>query len=640
MGRLNSKQRAVIERCRSDPLFFIDNFCKVKHPKAGVLPFKTWTYQRRVVAASRKHRFIITKKPRQTGISKIAGAITLHNGMFNNYSKNLIVSRKDEDAMDFLNDNVKFQYFNLPGWMHGVWGEPNTIAVKDNEHELVLRRNGSEIRSLTSNPQVLRSHSSSLNVIDEAAFIQGAGEMWAAGWPTMTHGGRAIVISTTCGVGNWYWSTFTEAEAKLNVFHPINIHWTEMTWAIEFTDNVTGKKVRIAPTDGLRKCTTKEEIDRYGEWWSPWLEEQYQGLVANNEGWKFEQEVLARFVGSGNTVIDKLALAHVTTMIDDTPEIHEGNRTVFFFRSGQEEEFDLTPNDKKEGLWVWEPPSDKPGLGNFVIGSDFATGKGQDYHAAEVIDASTRRQVAELMVHCRTGEFIQMLVWLALWYKNALIVPERNNGGDALIEEIMVDFGYANVWRPITPIMRPNVKTGKNLSYGTHGHFTSEATKPVLNRLLQQNITAGDDCFLLRSRRLVRQLEIYIRHRSKQGYDTGKTGAEIGAGNHDDLVVALALALLGAQDAQPIDQSIMLPWRMDHLPKSKFDNFRPTARMPEVPMLRRLEDLSEQARSLLPQLAPAQVASYDPGEDILNSVLRVAHESEVPAQVPPRHRFS
>jgi len=103
--------------------------------------------------------------------------------------------------------------------MQDIW-EP----VKKNEHEIVFP-NGSRIKSLTSNVNVLRSNASSLNIIDEAAFIQGMDAMWASGWPTLQHGGSVIVISTTNGVGGWYWSTMTAAEAGTNQFNPIVVNW-------------------------------------------------------------------------------------------------------------------------------------------------------------------------------------------------------------------------------------------------------------------------------------------------------------------------------------------------------------------------------------------------------------------------------
>ena len=632
MARLTSTQRAIVERCRNDPIFFIDNFMKVKHPKAGLLPFKTWGYQQRIVKATRKHRFNITQKPRQAGVSKIAGALCLHTGLFSTHAKVLIVSRKDDDAMDFLSDNVKIPFFNLPEWMQAIWGEP-----KNNEHELEFKSNGSQIRSLTSNPNVLRSHASTFNVIDEAAHIQGMGNLWASGWSTLQHGGRVLAISTTNGIGDWFWATCTEAEAGINVFNLIKIDWTEMTWAIEFKDNITNKMVRIAPTDGIRKCVTKEEIEKYGEYWSPWLEEQYKGLVEKGEPWKFEQEVLARFVGSGRTIIDKMAIANAKLNIVDEYEKVTSNATVFYIRGNQEEEFSFDIDEPKQGLYIWEHPPEGDGVSNYVIGVDFATGKGNDYHGLQVLNSDTRSQAAELMIRNKPHEFLRMLVWLAIYYKMALIVPERNNGGDPLIDNLLYDWGYTNIWREIKPNTNPRSKN-KEVSYGKHGFFTSETSKATIVRALNQNITADENTFKVYSRRLIEQFEIFIRRKDKSGRDTGQIGAEAGPGNFDDLVMAFGLGLIGCRDAMPIDKEIMQIWRSDRLPSQSAIGVinKPNNGQSMRTQISKLSDLT---KSYLPALVGEQSNDYDPSEDILSSVLKSVGELNVPAVVAPKHRF-
>jgi len=97
---------------------------------------------------------------------------------------------------------------------------------------------------------------------------------------THTFIGDFTVHANTNGVGIWYWATCTEAESGSNQFNPIIINWWDMDWVIEYFDPISKEHKRIAPRDGLRKCTTNEEIIKYGPYWSPWLEEQYRALQA------------------------------------------------------------------------------------------------------------------------------------------------------------------------------------------------------------------------------------------------------------------------------------------------------------------------------------------------------------------------
>jgi len=515
-----------------------------------------------------------------SGISKISGSFALWFAMFFNHKTVLIVSRSDDTAMDFLRDNVAFVFKNLPEWMQSLWK-----PVKDNEHEIQFP-NGSRIKSLTSHPDVLRSNASSLNIIDEAAFIEHMNAMWAAGYPTLTHGGSVIVISTSNGVGDWYWNTWMDAENGLNDFHPIFVRWYDMDWRLEYKDALSGKPRTISPTDGIRPCTTPEDIMKYGEFWSPWLEEQYRGLQERGEGWKFEQEVLAKFVGSGNTILDAYTLAQLTLGINTDYKVIAGKQAYVHPNTGESMYVEFDGGDghvksPEEGMWVWEKPYTgrspvmrgnrliDPGEAPFsyVAGLDLATGKGKDYHALEIFCVDTQTQVAELMIRCLPRVLRYIVDFVCRWYNNALLNIERNNGGDAFIDEMRLELMYPNLWRK-------KIINDGSVNYGEYGFMTTTASKPKLNKCLQDYLIVGSDestqpdtevksthsGIVIRSSRLVKQAHIYVRKKDKLGRDTQKTEAEDGPGNFDDLVIATGLVLIAWQDGMTPAVSGLLPF--------------------------------------------------------------------------------
>lgn len=578
-----ANQRQIIKRCQQSASWFLRNFGKLKHPSAGILPFYPFSYQRNAIRAFRKYRLNIFRKCRQAGVSKISGAFALWFAMFFPHKTILIVSRTDDTAMEFLRDQVLFLYDNLPEWMKEIWK-----PVKRNDHELFFP-NGSKIKSLTSHPDVLRSNASSLNIIDEAAFIPQMDAMWAGGWPTLQHGGNVIVISTTNGVGNWYWSTTTDAEAGINQFNPVTINWWDMDWVIEYTDPLSREHRRIAPRDGIISCDGKMirhekygeiKLDpiRYGPFWSPWLEDQYRALQEKGEAWKFEQEVLAAFVGSGNTVLSKEVLAHVQTTIKEPAHKVRGLQTYVHPQTGAVEELDFDFPEPEEGLWVWEKPVTATPLkkrGNqiiehgrpahsYVMGVDIATGKGRDYSGIEVFDIDTREQVAEFMARCLPRELVRYIDRIGRWYNCALAVVERNNGGDTLIDSLRHDVMYPRIWRKkdINDKPRPQHSRLKQrpLKVAPYGFATTTASKPTLNKFLLDYIRAMDDeGYTIFSKRLLKQFQTYVRKRDRSGKDTAKTEAEDGPGNHDDLVIACGLGLIGVGDALMIDAGNLMP---------------------------------------------------------------------------------
>lgn len=567
--RLDTKQREAIRRSQQSVTWWLTHFGKLKHPSAGILPFRPFSYQRNAIKCFRQHRLNIFRKCRQAGISKISGAFATWFAMMHSHKTILIVSRRNEDAMGFLRDNVVFLYEHLPPWMKEVW-KPK----KQNEHEIIFP-NGSRIQSLTSHPEVLRSNASSLNIIDEAAFVQGMDGMWAAGWPTLQHGGNVIVISTTNGIGNWYWSTWTDADAGVNGFNPIMVNWWDMDWAIEYNDPLSNQFKRIAPKDGIRKCTEKQDISRFGSYWSPWLQEQFDALQEQGDGWKFEQEVLASFIGSGHTVLTKETLASIQTNIKDPAQKIGGAQTYVHPVSGIVEEMNFEFDDPDEGLWVWKNPVGATPMkkrGNeiidggsnahsYVMGVDIATGKGRDYSAIQVFDVDTMEQVAEMMVRCLPRDLVKYIDRIGRWYNAALAVVERNNGGDTLIDSLRYDVMYPRIWRKqeVNDKPRSNSSGQRSLKVGHYGYATSTASKPTLNKYMIDYLSENGEGYKIYSARLLKQFQTYVRKRDRTGRDTNKTEAEDGAGNFDDLVIACALAFVGTSDAHIPDAANLIP---------------------------------------------------------------------------------
>lgn len=680
---ISPTMKQIIARCRKDPTFFIENFCKVRHPTAGVIPFKLFKYQQKSLDIFKKKRYSIYRKVRQCGVSTLTGVYGLQLAMFNNHKTVLIVSKTDEDAKEYLAKNIKFVYEYLPDCFKKIWGDPDGKISRQppiySQHQVIFP-NGSSIKSLTSAPNALRSNSSSLNIIDEAAFMPDMDAMWcvspdtvimsngdlirmsevkvgdkisskngqnncvkvhhrknveaakitvsggyeiiaglnhklmyggawnvvkdlkvgdkldhydgdkfsvreiksiertkldvmdlmldgdhsyisngfishnSGGQPVIgAHGGQCICISTCKGLGNWYYNTWMDAEAGTNEFYPIHINWWDQDWEIKYMDSETGKEKVISPTKDIRPTKTEEERKKYGPYWSPWLEEQYRALQQRGVSHLFRQEILAEFLGTGNTVIDVETLHHIqNTKSDDYKKIGK----VDYEHSSTGEKFVL---DFEDLLWVWKEPVrpqadiiDKgqivrkgdPGH-NYVMGVDISSGEASDYSAIEILDCNTKEQVAELKIKVLPNILVMMIDMLARYYNNALVVCERTGIGTPVAQDVY-GIGYTNVYR----MRRPNGKRDRKI-----GFPTSPAHKPEINKALMTML--GPDGYQVYSVRLDRELSIYVH------LSGGRTGAEHGIGNHDDLSISLGLALIGAQEVVQMDMNSMVPFRGD-----------------------------------------------------------------------------
>jgi hypothetical protein len=375
---------------------------------------------------------------------------------------------------------------------------------------------------------------------------------------------------TPNGLGDWYWSTYTSAVDGLNNFNPIRIHWWDMDWVLAWKDPITGKEMRISPTDGLRKCTDKEEIEKYGEYWSPWLENEYRGLQQRGEAHLFKQEVLAEFLGSGGTIVPPAALRQAGKIVEasEKPEIITDLINYVNPITGEEDVLDFNGAEKSEGLWIWKHPvTPKPAVvigrkvvepavpGHiYVAGVDTSTGKNNDFCSIEVFDIMEMEQVAELMLRAPSLKWAKMVDWVGRLYNNALLCVERTGIGYRVVDDLIA-LMYPNLWR------KKNV-TPQGTTYGPYGFATTDASKPLINKSLIDCISENEgEGYIIRSHRLWRQLQIYIRKRDRHGRDTNKIGAQEGKGNYDDLVIGAGLAFVAAPDAVDADPAALIPTR-------------------------------------------------------------------------------
>lgn len=538
----------IIDNCRKSFVYFCENFCKIQHRNAGILPFKLFPYQRDSVKAFKKHNRVIYLKCRQSGISTLTGAYALWVAMFYTNRNVLIVSKRDEDAMGYLNRNVKFVYENLPEFFWAIYGDPREGSAKKyqscktyNEHNIAFYQ-GSEIKSLTSSKDTLRSNSASLVIIDEAAFIPDMEQMWTAGQPTLMHGGSVIVISTTNGRGNWYSNTIDDARSGDNNFHLIEIPWYKMDWVLEWRDKLSGRNMRLAPCDNVVECKTEEDKAQFGEFKSPWLLQQFRELQEKGEPWKFRQEVLMEFVGSGNTVLSREALLKLASEVDDKFKIT--NKPVTY--SNQTASIDNVQLFFANNLLVWETPVRsepavvvqgkiiKPGKTGhrYAIGGDVSTGESSDWSALCVIDVTTSRQVAELMIKVDTTVFARMCDYIGRFYNNALLNVESAGIGKAVVQDLKSVYFYPNLFYRRLP-------TGNRDK--VPGFPTSGASKNFIVKAMTDNI--GTDNILFRSNRLLKQANSFIH------LGGGRTGNEPGTNNNDDLMIASGLACIAIPDA-------------------------------------------------------------------------------------------
>ena len=391
---MESTVLSEFKKAKTDPAHFMCNYVKVTHPVRGLVPFQLYPFQKKIVKELENNRFNILRKFRQAGCTTIASAYALWLAIFKKDQSIVILSKGDTEATEVL-DRIKVMYEELPAFMQPGISE-------DNKHTLKLK-NRSVIKSRPSGKQSGRSLAGSFLIIDEAAFVESIDTIWAAVYPIISTGGRAFILSTVNGLGNWFYETYTRAIEKANSFNAIDIRWKEHP--------------EYFRSDGFEHIYKEMESRT-----PPFYIEDWEEVTKSNMPRKqWLQEYECEFLGTGDTFVDGAILSHLAEEVSQEYYTKYNNR-----------------------MRVWKEPEP---YYDYIIGVDTALGRDRDYSAAQVVNLYNGEVVAEFYSNkTPINDFATILNAEGMYYNTANIVVERNTVGNHLLDLLYNELEYEHLW--------------------------------------------------------------------------------------------------------------------------------------------------------------------------------------------------
>lgn len=197
--------------------------------------------------------------------------------------------------------------------------------------------------------------------------------------------------------------------------------------------------------------------------------------------------------------------------------------------------------EEKNALLVWYPP--QPGR-SYIVGADVAEGVDRgDYSAATVIDATSGLQCAELLERWPIWKFAHALNELGRRYNQALIAVERNNHGHAVLHALHHQLQYPRLYRH-------SDKRHAADSGPAFGWPMNARTKPEAIHNLARMLRDAPEVFS--SKRLLEQCRSFSW--TRDGGMAARGGAPTSdPSGHDDLVIAMAIALAVRAQSPPLE---------------------------------------------------------------------------------------
>jgi hypothetical protein len=217
-------QENIVEflKCKNDPVYFANNYIKIVSLDEGLVPFKQYPFQKKLIKNFHENRFNICKMPRQTGKSTTVVSYLLHYAIFNDNVNIAILANKASTARDLLG-RLQLAYENLPRWM-----QQGIISWNKGSLEI---ENGSKISANSTSSSAVRGGSYNVIFLDEFAFIPNhiADDFFASVYPTISSGQKTkvIIVSTPRGMNHFY-RMWHDAERGKNEYKPTDVHWSEV----------------------------------------------------------------------------------------------------------------------------------------------------------------------------------------------------------------------------------------------------------------------------------------------------------------------------------------------------------------------------------------------------------------------------
>lgn len=438
-------------KCAKDPVYFCENYIKVKTLDKGIVPFKLYEYQKKFIREIHENRFVISKWPRQCGKSTCVTSYICHYVTFNQSVNVAILANRLKTAKEELFSKLQLAYENLPHFLQQ--------GVKEWNKTSFLLENGSRVMCDATSSTAIRGGSYNLLLLDEYAFLPShvAEEFYTATYPTISAGTttKLVIVSTPNGMNHfhklWVDANRPKGHNLKNKFVPVEVSWRETP---------------ISPG----RPELRNDV---------WAQEQ----IANTSADQFEQEYGCNFLGSSNTLISSSKLNVLAA-----------------------EEF---LSEDSEGLRIYEQPDKSK---TYFLLADVARGQGSDFSAFTVVSgAETPYKVVATFRNNTISPFAfpNVIKKVGEMYNNAYVLVETNDIGGQISGILYNDLNYENLL--MTKIMG---RKGQILSQGfangksEMGLRTTAQTKKlgcaILKRLIEE------DKLLLNDERIIYELLAFV----------------------------------------------------------------------------------------------------------------------------------
>lgn len=504
----------------NNPVLFIQNFLKITDKNGKLVPFILNPMQKDFIKNLDSYNIIL--KARQGGMSVAICGLAIYYAVTIPNSTCMMLSHNDESTRAIFN-KLKAIYNSLPSSI-----KPKLL--RNNRAELQLQ-NGSIISCSTmGHTDKSRGNTLKLCHISEFAFVNSdvATKQLLAIEQAIQANGHLIIESTANGL-NHYNILYNKSKNNENSYKGFFYNYID-TSCMFLDEYEKFKKIfnNINSHEFSEKDLTEEEKELL----------KVEGMTLDIICWRrlkiqnssidqFNQEFpltdSMAFITSGNSVFDNERITKVLSVLQLEKE-------KFIKKSEIEDLSSILKQYDGRSFFMYQ----KPKVGEkYYIGVDSSEGIGRDSSTCIVLNKDGEEVAMFKDNKIKPYAFAEFINELGHYYNKAYLVIEKASGGHSIIERLRYTHRYMNMskYKSYDEFMKVR---------WTIGFDTNSKTKGIIINDLVEMFEKGQ--ILLHSQGILEEMKVF------EVKDNGSMGAM--SRFHDDLVMALALALSGLKSGK------------------------------------------------------------------------------------------
>jgi len=483
---------SLYERILYDPKYFLESVVSIVDKNKRTVPFVFLPSQNRYYKEKTLRDIIL--KPRQLGFSTAIIGLFLHDTMFVPNTISIIVAHTEQDAADLF-DRAKFMFNSIPELLKPHVKRSNKKELFFDVINSKFTIGSAEAKEFGRSKTINNLHCSEVSASAwKEEFFNGLLE-------SVPSGGRVVLESTARGEGNIFHQYYIKARDGENEYKAHYYRWFEHN---EYQIPVlTGEKLHLTEEETELKQHYRLAMSQI-----KWRRNKIEVL-----GKKFIQEYPERdddtaFLKTGSPVFDVELLDSIDKQLEkqEPTEIWLGG-DLFIHKIAE-------PNAR------------------YFIGIDPSEGDvNSDYGTAVVVRGFPFpiEQVALLHGRWSPDMLSEKIHRIGKAYNDAILVVERNNHGHAVLLNLSNGIVRNGV---VKYPSYPRIYTGpdRKLGWLTTGLSKVQMIEELDRAIRSETLRINSKEFIKEAKRFA-----YLKQ--------DKMGAPSGA--HDDIVMAMALALMG-----------------------------------------------------------------------------------------------